>query len=78
MKVANADTRPLEGQLLYRCTICERHDVWGETWEWFGSEKQLEHDLPFVVVCGEACKAEAQRRGYNGPDLDDDVRRVRR
>lgn len=46
---------------LHICSVCGKVDVWGRTWEWFGSEVDVDEGRPITKVCSEACKRKAPR-----------------
>ena len=44
---------PVSGKV-HICIECNKHDVWGETWRWFGSFKDLDNGTTKKFCC-EAC-----------------------
>jgi hypothetical protein len=56
MRLANCDTRPLEGRKLHRCDVCGRLDVWDDGWSCYGPmEPEFVDDL--LKVCSDACRS---------------------
>lgn len=41
------------------CSVCGTVGLWGPSWQWFGSYKDLDEGKPIVKVCSEACKKKA-------------------
>ena len=50
-----------DARRLYQCDCCEKTDVWGDSWAWFGSYRQLE-DVGLegvkdvIVICSSDCR----------------------
>ncbi len=52
---------------LHKCSICGRIDVWGETWQSFGSLALEECDPALVPrVCGFPCRVELEAKLESG------------
>jgi hypothetical protein len=44
---------------IHTCSVCGLQDVWGETWQWYGSYNDIDDGNPITKVCSEACRREA-------------------
>jgi hypothetical protein len=43
----------------WRCDNCDRLDVWGDTWQWFGSTRDMDDSKwdRIEVSCSDECRA---------------------
>ena len=46
--------------VLHTCSLCGKVERWGETWEWYGSYKDIDDGKPIIKVCGQPCKAQPE------------------
>lgn len=42
---------------VHTCSACGKQEVWGPTWAWYGSYKQMDNDEPLFKACSDACMA---------------------
>ena len=41
---------------IYKCDICFRTDYWDDSWQWFGSYKDLDNQKPILITCSYKCR----------------------
>ena len=41
---------------VYTCSVCGKVSIWGDSWSWYGSYKELDDGKPIITVCSEKCK----------------------
>jgi len=46
-----------EGRRIHTCSACGTQDVWGPTWSWYGSIRDLDDGAPIFKACSTACAA---------------------
>ena len=56
LKLADCDTRPLDGRKLHVCDVCKQVNVWDADWAWYGP---LEPEWPedIIKTCSDKCRA---------------------
>lgn len=59
-----------EPKALHTCVICNKTDVWSDSWSWYGSLKDLDDGDVKIKVCSEACYFEYENnRGTKAKSL---------
>ena len=60
--------RDTKGRPLHRCCMCPSFGPWGDTWEWFGSFRDVEDGVPVAKFCAPDCRL---RFGQLDPEQQD-------
>ena len=47
---------------LHTCVVCQKTDVWSDTWSWFGSIKNLDDGDVKIKVCSQDCYVKYEGR----------------
>lgn len=49
---------------VHQCSVCRREGFWSDTWCWYGSHNQIDHDRgePITVMCSQECRAVWHKR----------------
>lgn len=52
-----------QGKRLWMCDGCGRTDVWGESWQWYGSLKDLDDSAweRMAIACSDQCRSAARQ-----------------
>lgn len=45
---------PVSGRI-HKCNACGKEDIWGPTWSYYGSYRQVEEELPVYKACSDEC-----------------------
>ncbi len=50
----------------YACDVCGREDWWGESWGWYGSDKEYESDgrAAIAIGCSRKCQGAIERASH--------------